>query len=196
MDASRVMVQTIVWSVFVVAVLSVIATWYLLLGLLALVIALGAYWVRKKRAMEARPRLGAASNGLLGPSQIETLNRPGVLSLDPGKSLRVVNTVTYSNNFQWLAEKYQIEREETLEIDGAVVAGVEWRESEEGSAEVEVVYVASNDRVIGQLANVDLVEWYDQILEVGGAARCKLRVGFTPRTLVSSIEVLGWPRDQ
>ena len=196
MDASRVMVQTISWSVFIVAVLSVIATWYLLIGLVTLAITVGAYWVRKKRAKEARPKLAPASHGVLGPSQIETLSKPGVLSLEPGKSLRVVNTLTHSSNFEWLAKKYQVERSETLNVVGAIVAGVEWLESEEGSTEEEVLYVASHNRVVGQLADVDLIDWYDNILEVGGSARCRLSIGFNDRAQVSSIEVLGWSPDK
>jgi len=192
MDTSRAMVQVISWTIFVVALLSIVAAWYLLAGLIALAIGVALYWMRNRRAKIAKSDLDSATDGILAPKQRNLLLHPGVLTLEDGKSLRVVETIRQASNHGWLGTKLQVERAETLEIEGAVVAGAEWNEGDDGGTEKEVLYVAVEEKVLGQLADVDVLDWYDQILEVGGAAKCRLRVTFSSIKNVTSIEVLGW----
>lgn len=180
------------WTVFIVAVLSVIAAWYLLVGLVTLGIAIAAYWVRKKNAQKAIQSLAAPEEGFLSAQQSAVAESAGQLQLDEGKVLRVVESSQHSENYLWLADKYQIERAETLDIPGFVLAGAQWLENEDGGTEKEVLFVVSEDRVLGQLPDVELKDWYDEVLEVGGAAKCKLRVSFSQNKELNSIQVLGW----
>ena len=196
MDASRAMVQVLAWTVFIVAVLSVIAAWYLLVGLVALAIAITAYLVRKKNAQKASQGLAAPEDGFLTAHQLFVVESAGQLQLDEGRVLRVVESSQHSENHLWLADKYQIERAETLDIPGFVLAGTQWLENADGGTEKEVLFVVSEDRVLGQLPDVEFKDWYDQILEVGGAAKCKLRVSFSSAKKATSIQVFGWSSSQ
>jgi hypothetical protein len=196
MDTSKAMVQVIMWTVFIVAVLSVVAAWYLLVGLVTLGIAIAAYWVRKRNAQKAIQSLAVPENGFLSAQQSAIAESAGQLQLVDGSALRVVESSQHNENHRWLAEKYQIERAETLEIPGLVLAGTQWLENEDGGTEKEVLFVVSEDRVLGQLPDVDLADWYDEILEVGGAAKCKLRVSFSSDKTATSIQVLGWSSSQ
>lgn len=186
------MVQVIVWTVFFVAVLSVIAAWYLLVGLVALAIAITAYFVRKKNAQKASQGLAAPEDGFLTAHQLLVAESAGQLQLDEGRALRVVESSRHKENHLWLVKKYQIERAESLEVSGLILAGTEWLDRGDGGTEREVLYVVAEDRVLGQLPDVDLADWYDEVLEVGGAAKCKLRVSFSRNKELNSIQVLGW----
>ena len=192
MDATRVMVQVIMWTVFIVAVLSVVAAWYLLVGLVGVGIAIAAYVVRKRKAEKARLALTPVEDGSLSQEQAIAVTSAGQLQLSQGVELRVVESLRYADNHKWLANRYQVERAENLEVDGLVLAGTQWTEDLDGGAEKEVLYVVFEDKVLGQLPDVDLADWYDEILEVGGAAKCNLSVTFASDLSVSSIRVKGF----
>lgn len=191
MDASRAMVQFIFWTVFIVAVLSVIAAWYLLVGLAALGIAISAYWVRKRNAQKAAFAVAPVEDGKLSVEQLKAAGSAGQLELPEGKELRVVESLQYRANHQRLGAKYQVEKAETLVVDGVILAGTVWIEDSDEGTEKEVLFVVSGDLVLGQLPDVELSDWYDEILEVGGAAKCNLSVTFTSDMSVSSIRVRG-----
>ena len=192
MDATSAMVKTIFWFVFIVGVLSIIATWYLVVGVVGAIIAVAVYLYRAKRAKEVVAGLAPSVGGFLADGQVRSLEKPGNLELEEGKSLRVVNTLKYRDNHEWLARHYQVERQETLRIEGTVVAGLEFVEGADEGIESEILYVTVQDRIIGHLSNVDFVTWYDQILEVGGAANCRINVTFTPYQELSAISVHSW----
>lgn len=120
------MVQVLMWTVFIVAVLSVVAAWYLLVGLVTVGIAIAAYWVRKKSAQKAVHSLASPENGVLSAQESAIAESAGQLQLVDGSALRVVESSQHNENHRWLAEKYQIERAETLEIPGLVLAGTQW----------------------------------------------------------------------
>lgn len=185
------MVQFILWTVFIVAVLSVIAAWYLLAGLAALGIAIAAYWVRKRNAQKAFLTVSPVENGELSVEQLRLASSAGQLHLPEGKELRVVESLRFKENHDWLASKYQVEKAETLVVEGVVLAGTKWIEDFDGAAEKEVIFVVSEDKVLGQLPDVELVEWYDEILEVGGAATCKISLDFDSKINLSNIRVRG-----
>lgn len=192
MDASRAMVQFIFWTVFIVAVLSVIAAWYLLVGLAALGIAIAAYWVRKRNAQKALLAVSPVEDGKLSVEQSKAAASAGQLQLPEGNELRVVESLQYRDNHQRLGAKYQVEKAETLVVEGVILAGTEWLEDLDEGTEKEVLFVTSGDMVLGQLADVDLADWYDEILEVGGAAKCNLSVTFASDLSISSIRVRGF----
>lgn len=191
MNATKGLTQLIFWSIFVLAVIGIIGAWYVAVGLITAIMGLTVYLVRRQKAKVAKSSLETAVGDVLAPSQIELTQNSGFLDLDEGSMLRVVETATYSENLNWLARKYQVERAETIEMDGFVTAGVEWIEDDSGGEEHEVIYVSHENRVLGRFADVDLPNWYDEILEVGGSARCKLKVKFGPSSNVTSIEVRG-----
>jgi hypothetical protein len=192
MDASRAMVQFIFWTVFIVAVLSVIAAWYLLVGLAALGIAIAAYWVRKRNAQKALLAVSPVEDGKLSVEQSKAAASAGQLQLPEGNELRVVESLQYRGNHQRLGAKYQVEKAETLVVEGVILAGTVWLEDLDEGTEKEVLFVTSGDMVLGQLADVDLADWYDEILEVGGAAKCNLSVTFASDLSISSIRVRGF----
>jgi hypothetical protein len=192
MDASRAMVQFIFWTVFIVAVLSVIAAWYLLVGLAALGIAIAAYWVRKRNAQKALLAVSPVEDGKLSVEQSKAAASAGQLQLPEGKELRVVESLQYRANHKRLGVKYQVEKAETLVVEGVILAGTVWLEDSDEGTEKEVLFVVSGDMVLGQLADVDLADWYDEILEVGGAAKCNLSVTFASDMSISSIRVRGF----
>jgi hypothetical protein len=191
MDVSRAMVQVLAWTVFIVAVLSVIAAWYLLVGLAALAIAIAAYWVRKRNAQKALLEVAPVEDGKLSPEQSKVAASAGQLQLPEGKELRVVESLQYLENHNRLAAKHQVERAETLVVEGLILAGTVWVEDFDGGTEKEVLFVVSEDMVLGQLPEVELSEWYDEILEVGGAARCKISLEFDSKINLSNIRVRG-----
>ena len=180
------------WTVFIVAVLSVVAAWYLLVGLVGVGIAIAAYVVRKRKAEKARLALTPVEDGSLSQEQAIAVTSAGQLQLSQGVELRVVESLRYADNHKWLANRYQVERAENLEVDGLVLAGTQWTEDLDGGAEKEVLYVVFEDKVLGQLPDVDLADWYDEILEVGGAAKCRLSLTFTRDLNLSSIRVRGF----
>jgi len=192
MDITRAMVQVIMWSVFVVAVLSVFAAWYLLIGLVTLGIAIAAYWVRKRNAQKAVLTLSPVEDGSLSSEQSTVTAKAGHLQLPEGKELRVVETHRYNENHEWLAAKYQVENAENLVVDGLVLAGAEWIEEVDEGLEKEVLYVVCEEKVLGQIPDVDIDDWYDQILEVGGAARCNLWLEFNADSSLSRVRVRGY----
>jgi len=192
MDASRAMVQFIFWTVFIVAVLSVIAAWYLLVGLAALGIAIAAYWVRKRNAQKALLAVSPVEDGKLSVEQTKAAASAGQLQLPEGKELRVVESLQYRANHQRLGVKYQVEKAETLVVEGVILAGTVWLEDSDEGTEKEVLFVVSGDMVLGQLPDVELSDWYDEILEVGGAAKCNLSITFASDFSISSIRVRGY----
>ena len=192
MDASRAMVQFIFWTVFIVAVLSVIAAWYLLVGLAALGIAIAAYWVRKRNAQKALLAVSPVEDGKLSVEQSKAAASAGQLQLPEGKELRVVESLQYGDNHQRLGVKYQVEKAETLVVEGVILAGTVWLEDSDEGTEKEVLFVVSGDMVLGQLPDVELSDWYDEILEVGGAAKCNLSITFASDFSISSIRVRGY----
>lgn len=192
MDASRAMVQFIFWTVFIVAVLSVIAAWYLLVGLAALGIAIAAYWVRKRNAQKALLAVSPVEDGKLSVEQSKAAASAGQLQLPEGKELRVVESLRYRANHQRLGVKYQVEKAETLVVEGVILAGTVWLEDSDEGTEKEVLFVVSGDMVLGQLPDVELSDWYDEILEVGGAAKCNLSITFASDFSISSIRVRGY----
>lgn len=192
MDVSRAMVQFIFWTVFIVAVLSVIAAWYLLVGLAALGIAIAAYWVRKRNAQKALLAVSPVEDGMLSVEQSKAAASAGQLQLPEGKELRVVESLQYRANHQRLGVKYQVEKAETLVVEGVILAGTVWLEDSNEGTEKEVLFVVSGDMVLGQLPDVELSDWYDEILEVGGAAKCNLSITFASDISISSIRVRGY----
>ena len=192
MDASKAMVQFIFWTIFIVAVLSVVAAWYLLVGLVGVGIAIAAYVVRKKKAEKARLALTPVEDGSLSQEQAIVATSAGQLQLPQGVELRVVESLRYRENHEWLASRYQVEKAENLEVDGLVLAGTQWIEDLDGGTEKEVLYIVFEDKVLGQLPDVDLADWYDEILAVGGAAKCRLSLTFTGDLNLSSIRVRGF----
>lgn len=189
MDVSRAMVQVIMWTIFIVAVLSIFAAWYLLVGLVTLGIAIAAYLVRKRNAQKAILAISSVEDGEITEEQMSTAKSAGQLQLREGQELRVVESLKHRENHNWLATQYQVEKAETLVIDGLVLAGTEWIEHLDEGFEKEILYVVAERKVLGQLPEVDLAEWYDEILEVGGAAKCKLVVTFASDLSLSSIRV-------
>ena len=186
------MVQFILWTVFIVAVLSVIAAWYLLAGLAALGIAIAAYWVRKRNAQKALLAVAPIEDGKLSVEQLKAAASAGQLPLPEGKELRVVESLQYRANHQRLGVKYQVEKAETLVVEGVILAGTVWLEDSNEGTEKEVLFVVSGDMVLGQLPDVELSDWYDEILEVGGAAKCNLSITFASDFSISSIRVRGY----
>ena len=186
------MFQVIIWTILIVGVLSVIAAWYLLVGLVGIGIAIAAYVVRKKKAEKARLALTKVEDGSLSQEQAIVAMSAGQLQLTKGVELRVVESLRYRENHEWLANRYQVEKAENLEVGGLVLAGTQWIEDLDGRTEKEVLYIVFEDKVLGQLPDVDLADWYDEILEVGGAAKCNLSVTFASDLSVSSIRVKGF----
>ena len=191
MDATRVMVQFLFWTVFIVGVLTAIGAWYIITGLVAIVVSIAVYFYRKKNSERASASLTQAKMGLLTQSQMSTALKAGSLFMPTKKFLRVVETLRYTQNQDWLAQRYQIERPEEIELNAVLLAAVDWVDKLETSTETEVIYVCVEDRVIGHLADVDLPDIYDSLLQAGGAMSCKAVARFNEARSMTSLKVFG-----
>jgi hypothetical protein len=193
-SASRTMFQSFTSTVIVVGILFVIGAWYVIVGLVSLLAIVFVVLYRSRRAKRVGLEVQPVVNGRLSPSQLAVAQRRGFLSLAQEKSLRVVELSSFRSNHEWLADQMQLETSETLVVDGFLLASKANSQMqpalESGS---RVVYFCTGDRVLGQLPNIELDQWWDGLLEIGGAARCRLRVSFSGSHTVSRIEAIASP---
>lgn len=177
--------------VIIVGILAIIGAWYLLVAIGSVLLIVGVVIYKALRSKEASAAAAPLLGSMLSQKQSEVVSTGGRLQSSENIELRVVNMGLFTQNHSWLAKFLQVDRSDSFEVEGAILASYLPIESPEGSVEKEVIYVVHRDRVLGELAAVDLDHWYDSVLEGGGALKCRLRLTFNDDLGLEQIRVLG-----
>ena len=190
-SSTRALWQFFTTTVIVVGIIVAFGAWYLLVAIASIIAIVAGFIYRSRTSKRAITSLAPIESGFVTQTQNHVIAKSGELKSRDQIYLRVVNTSQFSLNHSWLSSLLQVEGEETLEIDGALLASVKSMSDDDVTAHEEVVYVVYLDRALGELARVDLQSWFGTILESGGALRCKLRVSFNSSSKLERINVLG-----
>ena len=189
MSYTRGLFQFFTSTVIVIGILTVIGAWYLLaaIGSTALIIAVVIY--RSLKARSSKENLSQVAGGRLSAAQLDICANGGLLQLADGNSLRVVGKSEFLENHRWLGQRFQVESAETLEIDGALLAGLAPKAAADQGNQKQTNYVVHRDRVLGQLPDLDAEQHFESVLEVGGAAKAKLLVEFDGQLNLERVKV-------
>lgn len=192
MSATRALWQFSTTTVIVVGILVALGAWYLLVAITSAIVILAVFLYKSLNAKRASSEISPVEAGVVTPEQSKTIENGGRLQSTSPISLRVVNSSDFAPNHNWLASRLQIEGEEDVEIEGFILASQKLLERDGALVEQEVLYVGHDDRVLGELPEIDLTTWYDEVLEYGGALRCLLTIHFDSALRVQRIRASGY----
>ena len=171
MSYTRGLFQAFTTTVVVIGILTALGAWYLLVAIGSTALVVGVVIYRSFKSRSIKQNLSPITGGRLSAAQLEACSEGGLLQLSVSNSLRVVGTREFIENHKWLGQRFQVESAETLEIEGALFAGLEPKATSDQANQKEGIFVVYKDRVLGRLPDVDTEQHFESVLEVGGGCK-------------------------
>lgn len=172
-------------------VLVAIGIWYVAVAIVTALFALAVWVIRTRNAKVATTNLEASNGHLLTEKQRALTTRLGQLDIPQSSYLRVVGLFHYEKSQEYLVDKFQLERAETITTIGHLVCGRSLADTTAlASAGIEhVIYVTHDNFVLGEIPRVDTEDWFAKLLALGGAAECKLVLKFSNSLELNEVRV-------
>jgi hypothetical protein len=189
--------QLIVWVIggsLVIGLLAVISIWYIVIGLLATVLVVVA-WFSRKAQQEIRDELLRFDRGDLLPGPVAETESSAPFSEGPTRvEVDLVELERYHSNWDHFRKVAQVARAGTVRVHGLVVCFL----SPQGN---RGILVAHGGRVLGEVRQVDLPIYFDALWQQGGKVRAGCHFKFDANLAVQraffEIQVYnGYTKDQ